>query len=401
MTGLAPIATFGDRRLRVLVAHNAYMHAGGEDAVVTAEIELLASFGHTVIELRRDNSEVASRGRLGLAVDAHWSRQAHADLRALIERSRPDVVHVHNTLPLLSPSVHWAAAGAGVAVVQTLHNFRLACPQAMFLREGKVCEDCLGRAPLPAVMHACYRGSRAQSAVVASVVVLHRALGTWSDKVDRFIALSEFSRGKFVDAGLPPERITVKANFVPARKPLARERSAYLFVGRLAEEKGIAVLGRAASLAGLPVRIVGSGPEARHLAAVPGILQFGTIGADEVRNQMEQAKALLLPSICYENFPRTIVEAYACGLPVIASRIGSLLELVEHGQTGMLFESGDAADLARTMRWAEDHPDEMAEMGRRARQRYEERYTPEINHAQLIAIYQAAMAERAARRAPA
>ena len=384
--------------LRVLVAHNAYRQAGGEDSVVESEIALLRARGHEVVELRRDNAEIATMGRLALAAGTLWSRRAADEAALLIARHRPHVAHVHNTLPLLSPAIHWACARAGVAVVQTLHNFRLACPQAMFLRAGAPCEDCFGRLPLPAIRHACYRGSRAQTALLAASIVLHRGIGTWRSSVDRFIALSEFSRGKFVAAGLPAGRIAVKPNFVDA--PPADEdarRDGFLFVGRLSAEKGIDVLAAAfAGNDGPHVRVVGSGDGAACLGMNRVDLR-GALPADEVMREMQRARALVLPSLTYENFPRTLAEAYAAGLPVIASRIGSLAELVEDGVTGMLFDSGNPIDLARVIAWADAHPDELAAMGRRARQRYQSLYTPAANYTQLIAIYRAAIAERASK----
>ncbi len=384
-----------DGALRVLVAHNAYRHAGGEDSVVASEIALLRRHGHAVIELRRDNDEIDGIGRLSLAMQTLWSRRTQAEVRALIAEHRPHVAHIHNTLPLLSPSLHWACARAGVAVVQTLHNFRLACPQAMFLRDGKVCEDCLGRTPLPAVVHGCYRGSRGQTAVLAGNLMLHRGLGTWRHKVDRYIALSEFSKAKFVSAGLDAGRIVVKPNFVDAAVPDSGERHGFVFVGRLAQEKGIATLaGACAASPGEPIRVVGIGESVSLLRGLPRVTLLGALPAAGVAAEMARARALVLPSIVYENFPRTIAEAYSCGLPVVASRIGALAELVEHEVTGLLFNAGDVADLARAMAWAEAHPERMAEMGRAARARYEARYTPEANHAQLTAIYHEAIARR-------
>ena len=383
---------------RVLVAHNSYRHAGGEDAVVAAEIELLVRRGHEVIELRRDNADIESSGGIGLAVGSLWSRRAHAEIRELIDHHRPDVVHIHNTLPLLSPAVHWAASEAGAAVVQTLHNFRLACPQAMFLREGKVCEACLGRTPLPAIMHACYRGSRAQSSVVTSMLVLHRAIGTWRDKVDRFIALSQFSRGKFIESGLLADRISVKPNFVEECAVKELRRDAFLFVGRLAPEKGIEVLAEASmNTAGVSVRVVGSGPESARLAGLPRIVSVGELSPALVSAEMDKAIALLVPSVCFETFGRVVVEAYSRGLPVIASRIGSLAELVNDGRTGLLFRTGDASDLAQVMDWAQSNRDLMAEMGRNARACYESLYTPEINYGQMMTIYESAIETRRSR----
>lgn len=381
-------------RPRVLLVHNAYQQAGGEDSVVADELALLRRKGHEVIEMRRDNEQITAIGRPRLAARTLWSRTTNSEALALLRRHRPDVVHVHNTLPLISPSVYWACATAGVPVVQTLHNFRLACPQAMFLRNGEVCERCIGRTPWPALVHGCYRNSRPQTAVVVGMLTMHRALRTYETKVSRYIALNEFCRAKFIQSGLPADRIMVKPNFVdiaPDADP--QPRHGLLFVGRLAPEKGIAALSAAWSGCAdvTTLRVAGTGPDAHLLAALPGLAMLGLQTTEQVRDEMRGATALVLPSIWYENFPRTLVEAFGTGLPVITSRIGALAELVEHGVTGLLCEPGDATDLARAMRWAVGHPDEMAAMGRNARARFEALYTPDINHGQLLAIYRAAI----------
>ena len=379
-------------KLRVLVAHNSYQMRGGEDAVVDAEVALLRSHGHAVTEYRRHNDELLDMRTLDAAVDTLWSRKTSHDIAALIAEARPDVIHVHNTFPLISPSLYWAAHRHGIPVVQTLHNFRLLCPQAMFLRDGKVCEDCLGHVPWRAVKHACYRESRGQSAALGSMLVIHRMLGSWQSKVARYIALNEFCKNKFIEGGLPADRIAVKPNFVDFEAPLARPRTGFLFVGRLSPEKGVDVLARAASeISGLQLRVAGTGPAEYALNGVPGVERLGALAEARVREEMSGAIALVLPSIWYENFPRTLVEAFACGLPVIASRIGALAELVEDGVTGLLFTSGDAPDLASKIRWALASPDKMAEMGRTARARFEEKYTPERNYVQLLEIYSAAI----------
>lgn len=379
--------------MKVLVAHNAYLVRGGEDAVAEAEVALLRANGHEVVEYFRNNDDVVTMSRVRLAADTLWSRRTHAEVSALLARVTPDVVHVHNTLPLISPSLYWAAAGVGVPVVQTLHNFRLMCPQAMLLREGKVCESCLGRTPWPAVQHACYRSSSAQTAVLGGMLVLHRALGTYANKVSRYIALTEFCRAKFVQGGLPADKVVVKPNFVGDPGPATGSRQGLLFVGRLSPEKGVAALAEAArSLPASSLRVAGSGPAEDTLRGVAGITVLGGLPAAEVAGEMSRAISLVLPSICYENFPRTLVEAFAAGLPVVASRIGALAELVEDGVTGLLANPGDAADLAAKMHWALAHPVAMAKMGCAARRVFEAKYTPQENHAQLVAIYQQAIA---------
>ncbi|WKB52156.1 glycosyltransferase family 4 protein [Eleftheria terrae] len=374
---------------RVLVVHNGYRVRGGEDSVVESEIELLRSRGHEVVEYRRHNDEVGAGSKLTLLRDTLWSPRSHADVRRLIREQQIDVVHVHNTLPLVSPAVYWAADAEGVPVVQTLHNFRLMCPQALFLREDRVCEDCVGRVPWRAAVHRCYRDSAVQSAVVAGMLVTHRALGTYQHRVTRYIALNRFCRDKFVAGGLPADRIVLKPNFVdlPAT-PADTGRSGGLFVGRLSKEKGIRVLTEAEALSTQPdVTVVGGGELEADVRAAFGPRMAGFKPLPEILQMMQAASYLVVPSIWYENFPRTIVEAYACGLPVIASRLGALAEIVIEGETGLLFDAGSARDLADKLAWARSHPDEMRQMGRQARALYERLYTPDSNYRQLMDIY--------------
>ena len=380
------------KKLKVLAAHNTYQQRGGEDSVAEAEVALLRAHGHQVVVYTRSNDDIRHMPAISVARQTLWSSQTSKDLDALIKSEQTDVIHVRNTFPLVSPSLYWAANRAGVPVIQTLHNFRLLCPQAMFLRDGKVCEDCLGHLPWRGALRGCYRDSKAQSAVLAGMVTLHRAMGTCNEKVTRYIALNEFCRRKFIEGGLPADRVVVKPNFVDFAAPPAVERNGFLFVGRLSVEKGVDVLVSATrSLPQAQVRAAGTGPEAPLLNGVPGIQALGALTGDAVRTEMSQAVALLLPSICYENFPRTLVEAYGSCMPVIASRHGAMAELVNEGVTGLLFEPGNAQDLASKMRWAQEHPQEMAEMGRNARALYEAEFTATRNYHQLMSIYDEAI----------
>lgn len=384
--------------MKILVVHNAYRERGGEDAVVEAETALLRRHGHEVLEYRRDNREIDAMAALPLAAQTIWSRRTLRELGALFARQRPEVVHLHNSFPLISPSVCAAAARAGVPLVQTLHNYRLACPQAMFLRDGRPCEDCLGRAPWPAVRHACYRGSRAQTLVLVTMQQVHRGLNTWQRHVARWIALSAFSRGKFIAAGLPAERIAVLPNFAEAPDaPAAPGRSGLLFVGRLSREKGLAVMAEALRLApDLTVDVIGDGPDAALLSATPHARCLGAQPPARVMLAMQQAQALVLPSLVYENSPRVLIEAAAAGLPVVASRLGAMAELVEAGRNGWLVPAGDASALAATMREALADPAEASRRGREARAGYEARHTPAAHHDALLALYRTVIAEQPA-----
>lgn len=379
--------------LRVLVVHNAYRQRGGEDTVVEAEVELLRTHGHEVSTLWRHNDELQSLPRAAALGQLFWSTRTWNDVAAQVSGFRPDVIHVHNSFPLVSPSVYWAADRAGVPVVQTLHNFRLHCPQAMYLREGLVCEDCLGRVPWRGAVRGCYRGSVPQSAALAGMLTLHRALGTWRHKISRYIALNDFCRRKFIEGGLPADRVVVKPNFVDLAPPEEGPRGGLLFVGRLSEEKGIRTLAGVCRQGGFDLRVAGSGPEREQLCGLPGVELLGTLMPEQVRAEMGRALALVMPSIWFETFGMVIIEAFASGLPVIASRLGSMEALVEPGVTGLLFEPGDPRGLRDAMVWALANPDRMREMGRNARRCYELHYTADQNYARLLDIYRSALAE--------
>lgn len=389
-----------DKPLRVLVVHNGYQQRGGEDSVVASEVALLREHGHEVVLHERHNDEVAGMPRARLLADTMWSRQTVQAIEHQAATRRPDIIHVHNTMPLVSPSVFWAAHRLGIPVVQTIHNFRLMCLNGAFMREGDVCEDCLGTLPWRGVLRRCYRESTLQSAALGTMLVLHRGLGTFRHKVTRYIALNEFCKAKLIEGGLPPERISIKPNSVEWRSmPDEAGRQGGLFVGRLTTDKGVEVIleAEAATPGGLQaLQVVGGGPLEREVAAQLGPRYLGLQPLDEVMARMSKAAYLLLPSVNYEGFPRTVVEAYCCGLPVIASRLGSMAEVIEDGVTGLLFNPADAADMAAKMAWAAAHPQAMAAMGRTARQRYETRFSPEVNHGQLLGIYAQAIAESAA-----
>lgn len=381
--------------MRVLVIHNYYQQSGGEDAVVAEEIALLERNDIAVELYAKHNDSIETMSRAQVALDTLWSIKSADEVSAVIKRFKPDVIHTHNTFPLISPSLYYAAARLNVPVVQTLHNFRLFCAQAMFMRESKVCEDCLGKLPWRGVLHGCYRGSRIQSAAVVSMQGLHRMLGTYQNKVTRYIALNQFCSDKFIEAGLPMARMAIKPNFIDL--PLLENkdtqlRQGGLFVGRLSKEKGLATLAEAASIyTQANIDVVGVGPEEQMLSNNPNVHLIGWQVPAEIYAHMRSAAYLVMPSIWYENFPRTLVEAFACGLPVIASRLGAMAELINDGVTGLLFEPGNAKDLADKLQWADSHPEEMLNMGRQARREYEAKYTSAINFKQLMDIYKDAM----------
>jgi glycosyltransferase involved in cell wall biosynthesis len=388
--------------MKILLCHNYYQQPGGEDQSFAAEGRLLESRGHDVLRFTLHNDAVAGLSKLGVARRTFWNSEVHDQVRALVRRERPAVLHCTNTFPLISPAVYHAARAGGAAVVQSLRNYRLLCPGALFLRDGKVCEDCLGKSiPWPAVLHRCYRQDRAASAVVAAFLAGHRALRTWTRAVDLYFTPSAFARRKLIEGGLPADRIAVKPNFIdPDPGPGTGKGGYAVFVGRLSPEKGLdTLLGAWERLPGdVRLKVVGEGSLAERVRAAcarDGRIEWlGRRSPEEVLEVVGEAACLVMPSLWYETFGRTVIEAFARGTPVVASRIGALAELVEEGRTGLLFEPGDPADLASKVERLLADPTRLRPA---ARQEYERKYTARTNYEMLLAIYEEALARQAAR----
>ncbi len=379
--------------MKILVAHNAYHYRGGEDTLVDAELAMLRRHGHEVFLYRRDNAELARIRPARAALDTIWSTRTVSELRQLSRDFMPDLIHAHNTFPLISPSLYDVARDLGIPVVQTLHNFRLVCPQAMLLRGGQVCTDCVGHWPWRALLHRCYRGSVAQTAVTAAMLTLHRIRGSWNDGVSRYIVLNRSCRDLFVAGGLPPEKLRIKPNFVDASGvPDWERRAGGVFIGRLSPEKGLSTLAQALqSLPGKTIDVYGKGPLQSLVEHAPGLRYCGFLTGAELRQRMRQAAYLVMPSTGMESFGLAAIEAFACGVAVIASRQGGLGELVTHGKNGLLVAPGDPAALAAAIAYADAHPVEMQRMGMDAYQTWLAHYTPERNYELLMHIYDEAL----------
>jgi glycosyltransferase involved in cell wall biosynthesis len=379
--------------VRIAVFHNRYAQRGGEDGVVDFEAELLRKAGHEVHLVLADSLDLRTPGqRLRAGLEAAWSRRAARRVDALLDAHPVDVGHVHNFFPLLTPAVHETLHARGVGVVQTLHNYRLVCAAGSFLRDGRPCEDCAARGPWNAVRHACYRGSRLQTAAWARATAHARRREVWQRCVDRFVAPSAFLARKLAAAGLPPERVRVKWNAVPDPGAPGPPGRGGVFVGRLSPEKGVRLLLEAwRALGDEPLALVGDGPEEaalRRLAVdLPGVRFRGRLSAEGVREELARAAFAVVPSLWYENFPRVVAEAFAAGRPVVGARETALAELVAPERTGLLFERGDAASLARACRRLAHDPALCARLGREARAHYEDHLTPERTLAQLEQIY--------------
>jgi glycosyltransferase involved in cell wall biosynthesis len=381
--------------MKILSVHNTYQKPGGEDQVFAQEADLLRSRGHQVLLYQASNDQVTGVNPLVLLGNTIWNKQIHEELRALMRRERPDIVHVHNTFPVISPAVYYAANGEGIPVVQTLHNYRMLCPAATLFRDGHVCEECVTkRSPWPGVLHGCYRNSRLATAAVAVMLATHNYKRTWSETVSAYIALTDFARNKFIEGGFPAEKIFVKPNYLQTDPGPGEGKGNYaLFVGRLTPEKGISTLLAAWRQIGndLPLQIAGDGPLASEVEKASREMENVTwlkwLPRAEILQRMKDASALILPSTWYEGFPMIIAEAFAVGLPVITSSLGSMASIVDHQRTGLHFEPGNADALVEAARWWSAHPAEGAFMRTEARLEYETKYTAEENYAQMMNIY--------------
>lgn len=388
--------------LRILVAHNRYQFHGGEDAVMRDEVELLRLHGNCVELLEQDNDAIQDlRGKLLASASIFYSIRSRKRMKQAIHDFRPDVVHVHNWFPMLSPSILLEANTSGIPTVQTLHNFRMLCANAQLFRDGAVCTDCIGKSfPLAGIAHGCYRGSRVGSAVVTAAYAFHRLAHTW-DAVDFFIAVSGFQREVLVSGGLPAHKVVVKPNFVSANSWDAKENpeAAALFVGRLSPEKGIRTMLAAWSTGKMPfrLRIVGDGPMADEVrsraAANKGIEYLGLRPPEAVYREMARARFLVFPSEWFEGLSRTLIEAFSQGTPVLAADLGAVRELVDDGVTGYRFSPGNAdALVSGALRFPSG--EDYEQMRLNCHNLFLSKFTPEINYSSLIDIYDRAIAAR-------
>lgn len=387
--------------MKILSVHARYALPGGEDEVFAAERDLLRQHGNEVLEHVEDNASIAGQGKLGLAARTIWSRGDYERIRATIRQHGIELVAVHNFFPLISPAVFHAARAEGAAVVQTLHNYRLICPKATLMRDGALCDDCVGRTfPLPAIEHSCYRGSRVLTGVLATMLAVHHGMGTWQKTVTRYIALTDYMRDWFVAGGLPAERVVVKPNFVPDYGVGSGDGRQFVFVGRLTVEKGVSVLLQAWRQArpDSTLKIIGSGPDEVALRAeaggLPNVVFLGHQPRERVVEEMKRATAVVVPSIWPEPFGLTIIEALAAGTPVLATDHAGMASLVQPGRGGFVFPRGDSGALGRLLQGQ----GALEALRPSARAVYEERFTPERNYRELLDIYEQA---RQAVRSPA
>jgi glycosyltransferase involved in cell wall biosynthesis len=397
--------------MKILLAHNYYQSTSpsGEDAVFRNEVELLRKNDIEVVTYEKYNDEIANHSdKYRAAFTAVWSRRTYRELKALLAREKPDIAHFHNIFYLITPSAYYACREAGVPVIQTLHNFRFFCINGLLMRDGKVCEECIGKSPWRGVKYGCYRNSRIYSLPIAFADATHRSLKTWEKKIDAFIALTDFGKKKYIECGLPKKRIFVKPNFLAnAPEPKYSNDGYAVFLGRISAEKGLSVLINAfqhlSVLTPNPLpntqnlihlKIIGDGPLSENLqetvksGKIQGIEFTGRKSFPDAMELLCNSRFMIMPAIWYETFSLIGMEAFACGKPVIASRLGAMAELVEDGKTGLLFEPGNADDLASKIKWMLENEHACIEMGKNARKVFKEKYTAEKNFEILMKIYQ-------------
>jgi glycosyltransferase involved in cell wall biosynthesis len=424
--------------MKILQAHNRYRSAApsGENRVVDTEGEALAALGHEVIrfERRSDDIEGWSRAqKASLPARAVWNPETRRDLRSVLRATRPDVVHLHNTFPLLSPAVLYACQQERVPVVATLHNYKLACANGEFYRQGAVCHDCADGRPGQAIRHGCYRGSRVASVPVVLAGRVHRP--AWRSLVSAYIFISASQRDLLSGVGLPPDRVFVRHNLIPSRdvvdptdhqnlgstinldrpanpanpaSPTGPQTPTVVYAGRLDPAKGARLLmaawdrylalaraGSGPAEPGLRLVVAGGGPLAGEVAAWaasrPSVELTGQVSRDRCAELVAQARAVLLPSTWEETFGLVAVEAMAAGTAPIAAGHGSFPELITPDVDGVLFTPGNSESLALAISDADTHPERYATLGEQARKTYEARFDPAANLEHLLGIYRFAI----------
>lgn len=387
--------------MKILLVHNSHRSgsSSGDDGVFKREGALLENHGHQVIRYNPSNDgfyEMGSIGKLYTALQIPWSVSAARHIREFVKKEKPDIAHVHNFFPLISPSVYHTLKAEGIPVIQTLHDFRFLCVTAFFMRDGNICEECKGGSVFRSIWHGCFKGSRIGTIPVALMLKLNQYLDTFRKRIDAYICLTKFQKKIFAEACFDENKLYVKPNFVEdisdGNKIIKGDYA--VFVGRLGEEKGVKILIEAwRTLQEVPLKIIGDGPDgdkSKKMVSDFGIKNIEFLGFrphGECMRVLDGANFLVMPSIGYETFGLTIIEAFSQGKPVIASNLGAMADLVIDNKTGLLFNPGNPNDLGDKVRWLWENPDECKRLGQNARREYEAKYTPEKNYEMLMEIY--------------
>ena len=385
--------------MKILIIHNHYLEKGGEGRVVDSEIELLRNHGHQVVVYTRSNTEfkqlpVRDKVRFFLH-DIVWSEKTYNEIRNLVDNEKPDIAHIHNIFFMITPSVYYALSDRGISIVQTLHNYRFFCLKGIFYRKGKICEECQGGYVFPSVLHKCFRNSHILSYFFSKVLRTHFKKSTFKRMIDCYIALSNFSKNKLIRSGLPENKIYIKPNFVDIEIDEEEEAQDYsLFVGRLVDYKGVRTLIKAyKQLHDCKLKIIGDGPLNAYVKKITqknhNIELLGQLTYKETINYIKKAKFVVFPSECYENMSRVIIESFACAIPILASdRAGTIRELIQDKLTGIFFKAQNSNDLIAKIEYLMKNRELVNQMGKNARQVYQDNYRPERNYHILMDIYE-------------
>jgi glycosyltransferase involved in cell wall biosynthesis len=394
-----------ENKLRILFVHNFYQNRGGEDESTEQEIRLMEKKGHDVRLYSRKNEEIESysifnKGKL--IFEPTWSSRTFREISLLLQDYQPDIVHVQNFFPLISPSVFYACSENNIPAVFTLRNYRLLCPIGIFFRDGEICEECFVHSLWRSIKYACYHKSRVQTSAVAIALKSHRFLHTWDRKVDLFIALSEFTRKKFISTGIPEDKIHVRPNFLetdPGMGDLHREYA--LYAGRLSREKGVyELVSEWKNIPHIPLLVVGDGPLRKDIETfilennIQNVKLIGFIPLEQLLSVMKKALFLVMPTLWYETFGRTVIEAYATGTPVVASNIGVVASLVKDGITGTTFDPKEPMDLVKKINYAMEEPKRLRGWSREARSVYEQFYSSSSAYEGIMKIYRVVITNR-------
>ena len=383
--------------MKILVVHNRYLERGGEDEVVRSEINMLKQLGHRVIFYERSNEEIKQFSLLEriifLTSDIFWSRKTYREIKEIIRRERPDIAHIHNIFLAVSPSVYDALNEEGIPVVKTLHNYRFICPNGLFFNNGQICEKCMQGNFIPALINRCCRGSFFYTSIIVGILKMYLNSGKLHKKINSYIAISQFSRNKFIKAGFPTDKLFLKPNFVDLPFKAREDFENYaVFIGRLVEYKGIYTLLEAyKQLDGYPLKIIGDGPLFSKLQkmtrGMSHVELLGRLPWEETIRYLRRASFLIYLSECYETFSRTIIESLACGVPTVASDIGAAHEIIQDYLNGLLFKPKDVSDLIDKIKRLYSNKGLLLDMSKNARMAYEEKYSLRRNYDLLMDIY--------------